>query len=126
MRRWGVALLCLSLCACTIGRDYIGNELRAVPGEVLKPGATTLGEVLQTFGAPDRIQRRRNGEILTYRFVRGNESTLTLEEPVITGVTFFIYTKKQVKANRLTLFFDDAGVLETFGYTTGTEELEAL
>lgn len=119
-------LLALALGGCTIGRDYVGNELRAVPEQVLRPGETTLAEVLTIFGAPDRIQRRRNGEVFTYRFVRANLSTLELQEPVVTGITFFIYTKRQQKANRLTLFFDDAGVLSTYGYSQGTSELRTF
>jgi hypothetical protein len=121
-----VALLALTLGACTIGRDYVGNSLRADPHTVLVPGRTHLSEVLAIFGAPDKIQRRKDGEILTYRFVRGNESVLELQEPVITGLSIFTYTKRQLKANRLTLFFGDDGVLSTFGYTSGVVELDRL
>ena len=124
--RLAIALLALALGACSIGRDYIGSSLRANPHTVLQPGTTTLAQVMEMFGAPDRIQRRRGGEILIYRFVRGNTSTLELEEPVITGITFFTYTKRQLKANRLTLFFDDAGTLVTYGYTGGVDELDLL
>jgi hypothetical protein len=120
-----LALLCLGLGACSIGRDYVGNSLRADP-KVLQPGKTTLAEVLELFGAPDRIQRRHDGDVLTYRFVRGNTSELELEEPVVTGITFFVYTKRQLKANQLTLFFDDADTLVTFGYTGGVDELDPL
>jgi hypothetical protein len=118
--------LALGLGACTIGRDYVGSELRANPSEVLVPGETSLADVLGIFGSPDKIQRRKDGEILIYRFVRGNESVFELQEPVITGLSVFTYTKRQYKANRLTLFFDDAGVLSSFGYTGGLSELEAL
>jgi hypothetical protein len=122
-----LALIAAFACgACTIGRDYIGNELRANPKDVLRPGATTLAQVMEMFGAPDKIQRRHNGDVLIYRFVRGNRTELELEEPVITGITFFTYTKKQLKANRLTLFFDDSGTLTAFGYTGGLEELDLL
>jgi len=130
VRRAGpVALLALAplvLGACTIGRDYVGNVLRADPQVVLMPGKTTIAETLEIFGAPDKIQRCHHGDILVYRFVRGNESTLKLEEPVVTGITFFVYTKRQFKANRLTLFFDDDGVLTSYGYTGGVDELDLL
>ncbi len=121
-----VLSLSLSLGACTIGRDYVGNELRANPYEVLVPGKTHLADVLETFGAPDKIQRRKDGDVLVYRFVRGNESVLEIQEPVITGLSVFTYTKRQFKSNRLTLFFDGAGLLSSFGYTGGLAELEAL
>jgi hypothetical protein len=127
-RARAAALLALvfALGACTIGRDFVGNTLRADPRKVLVPGRTTIAETMEIFGAPDRIQRRYNGEIFVYRFVRGNQSMLKLEEPVITGITFFTYSKRQLKSNQLTLFFDDEGVLTSFGYTEGLEELDFL
>jgi hypothetical protein len=118
-----IALLC---GACTIGRDYVGNTFRSDPRVVLKPGVTTLAEALELFGAPEKIQRRRNGDILIYRFVRENTSELELEEPIVTGITFFVYQKHQLKANRLTLFFDDTGILTAYGHTDGVNELDPL
>jgi hypothetical protein len=118
-----LALLC---SACTIGRDYVGNTVRSDPRGVLEPGVTTLAEALELFGAPEKIQRRRNGDVLIYRFVRENTSELELEEPVVTGITFFVYQKHQLKANRLTLFFDDAGILTAYGHTDGVNELDPL
>jgi hypothetical protein len=126
MRRALVVALSLACGACIIGRDYVGNELHADPATMLHPGATTLAEVLQTFGAPDKIQRRHNGDILTYRYVRQNSAELRLQDPVVTGVTFFVYSKEQQKANRLTLFFDDKGVLSAYGFTGGVTELDPL
>jgi hypothetical protein len=121
-----VALLC---SACTIGRDYIGNVLRSDPEVVLRPGVTTIAQALDLFGAPEKIQRRHNGDVLIYRFVRQNQSELVVRTPgigVVPSYTFFTYTKHQLKADRLTLFFDDDGTLSAFGYTNGTNELETL
>jgi hypothetical protein len=118
--------LALACGACTIGRDYVGSTLRTDPHEVLRPGVTTLAQALEMFGAPDKIQRRHNGDVLVYRYVRENKSELHLQDPVVTGFTFFIYTKHQLKANRLTLFFDDQGKLTAFGYTGGLNELDLL
>jgi len=126
MRRALAVLLSLACGACTIGRDYVGNELRAKPDETLHIGVTTLAEALETFGAPDQIQRRHDGEVLIYHYTRQNSSELRLQDPVVTGVTFFVYTKEQQKENRLTLFFDDAGKLTAFGYSGGLDELDLL
>ena len=112
--------------SCTIGRDYVGKELTADPAEALRPGQTSVADVLELFGAPNRIQRRHDGEVLVYRYVRNNSSQLQIEEPVITGISIFTYTKRQHKANRLTLFFDREGVLRHYGYTRAIEELDAL
>ena len=129
MMRALVVALALSCGACTIGRDYIGNTLRSDPRAVLKPGVTTIAQALDLFGAPDKIQRRHDGDALIYRFVRQNESQLVIRTPgigVVPSYTFFPYTKRQLKAGRLTLFFDDAGTLTAFGYSPGVTELEIL
>ena len=126
MRLALVVALALACGACTIGRDYVGNTFRSDPNAVLHPGTTTIAQALELFGAPEKIQRRKNGDILIYRFVRENTSELEIEDPIVTGITVFVYTKHQLKANRLTMFFDDQGVLTTYGYTTGLNELEPL
>ncbi len=126
MTRALVVALALLCGACTIGRDYVGNTFRSDPRVVLHPGVTTMREALELFGAPEKIQRRHNGEVLIYRYVRENTSELELEEPIVTGITLFIYEKHQLKANRLTMFFNDEGILTAFGYTDGVNELEPL
>jgi hypothetical protein len=122
--------LALACGACTIGRHYVGNSLRSDPHVVLTPGQTTLPQVLEMFGAPERLQRRRSGDILIYRFVRLNNTELEIETPSfipgVPSITLFIYQKRQLKADRLTLFFDDEGTLTTFGYSGGVNELETL
>lgn len=130
-RRLGLLLAVIALAcgACTIGRDYVGNALRSDPHLVLKPGHTTIAQALELFGAPERIQRRRKGDILIYRFVRQNTSELEIRTPsigVVPSYRFFTYTKRQLKADRLALFFDDAGMLIGFGFTGGVGELETL
>jgi hypothetical protein len=126
MTRALMLALVLACGACTIGRDYVGNKFRSDPRAVLKPGVTTLAQALELFGAPEKIQRRRNGDVLIYRYVRENTSELELEDPVVTGITVFVYEKHQLKANRLTMFFDDDGVLTAYGYTDGVNELDPL
>ena len=111
---------------CSIGRGYVGKELQADPNTVLHPGKTHIAEVLEIFGAPDRMQRRKDGEVLTYHYTRNNSSQLELQEPVITRITFFTYTKRQQKADRLTLFFDAEGLLSHFGFTQAINDLDAL
>jgi hypothetical protein len=129
MKRALAVALALACAGCTIGRDYVGNTFRADPEVVLTPGRTTIAQALEMFGAPERIQRRRTGDILIYRFVRQNTSELEIRTPsigVVPSYRFFTYTKRQLKADRLALFFDDAGTLTSFGFTGGVDELETL
>jgi hypothetical protein len=129
MRRLLAVALALACGACTIGRDFVGNSLRSDPRHTLRPGVTTVAQALEMFGAPERIQRRRGGDILIYRYVRQNTSELEIRTPsigVVPSYRFFTYTKRQLKLNKLTLFFDQAGRLEAYGYTGGVNELDVL
>ena len=124
MMRALAVTLALACGACTIGRDYVGNALRSDPDSVLQLGQTTIAQALEMFGAPERIQRRRHGDILIYRFVRQNTSELEIRTPsigVVPSYRFFTYTKRQLKADRLALFFDENDVVLYFGITRQRE-----
>jgi hypothetical protein len=118
------ALLPLLAPACTIGRTYVGTEIREEPTLRIQAGRTSRAEVLQVFGPPDRILRRADGDVFVYLFERTNETAFTLEEPVITNFTLFSWSKVQRKSDRLTIFFDGGGTVTAFGHRRGTRELE--
>jgi hypothetical protein len=128
--RWSsrVALtLLLSLaCGCTIGRWYVGSPLRADPRELLHVGRTVKAEVLAQLGPPDRILRYQSGDVFVYRHDQRNSSEFEISEPVFTGLTLFQWEKVQDKSDRLMVFFDTAGVVSSFGYRQGRDELEPL
>lgn len=123
--RVGVLLLLLA-SACTIGRTYVGSEIREEPAERIHVGRTTRADVLQIFGPPDRILRQASGDVFVYRFDQTNKSTFTIEEPLLTDLLIFSWTKVQKKSDRLTVFFDREGVVTAFGHRRGTQELEPL
>jgi hypothetical protein len=122
----GLALVLLLGSACTIGRTYLGAEIREEPAERIQVGRTSRAEVLQIFGPPDRILRRVNGDVFVYLFERTNESSFTIEEPVFTNLLLFSWSKVQRKSDRLTIFFDGDGTVTDFGHRRGTLELERL
>jgi outer membrane protein assembly factor BamE (lipoprotein component of BamABCDE complex) len=125
--RLGLLLLLLGcLCGCTIGRRYTGAEIREDPAAHIRIGSTTRAEVLAIFGPPDRILRQTSGDVFVYRFERRNSTSFTLEEPVITNLQIFSWSKVQEKSDLLTVFFDREGRVTGFGHRRGTEELEAL
>ena len=76
-----ITLLMVLTCSCSIGRVYMGSEIRYDPNEKIKIGSTTKGEILEIFGPPDRIQKQYDGDIFVYAYLRKNSSTFTLEEP---------------------------------------------
>ena len=122
----GLALTLLLGSACTIGRTYVGAEIREEPAARIQAGRTSRAEVLQVFGPPDRILRRANGDVFVYLFERTNETTFTIEEPVFTNFQLFSWSKVQRKSDRLTIFFDGEGTVTSFGHRRGTQELEPL
>jgi hypothetical protein len=119
-----VALAALLLGACTITREYIGTPLRANPAQEISPGVTDMAQVLQTFGPPERILRHATGDVFVYRFRRRNSETLVIEEPVITNMEIFSYSRLRDKEDRLVVMFEHDGRVRSFGYLRGTSELD--
>jgi outer membrane protein assembly factor BamE (lipoprotein component of BamABCDE complex) len=118
------AVLALLVCAgCTVVRVTVGSPLRDDAAQRLVANETTKAQVLASFGPPDVIVRQLDGDVFIYRYVRRNTSTFTLEEPVITNFTFFTYTRSNERDDRLSILFDERGVVRSFGLRRGTEEL---
>jgi hypothetical protein len=119
----------LLLSGCTIGRWYVGSPLRAHPDEGIVAGTTRKGEVLAKFGPPDRILRMRSGDVFVYRYDQRNSSELSIGTPPFIGIgsyEIFRWTRVQDKSDHLMVFFDPTGVVSSFGYRSGREELEPL
>jgi outer membrane protein assembly factor BamE (lipoprotein component of BamABCDE complex) len=119
-------LLIITVCGCTIGRVYRGSELRADPRQRIVIGTTTKAEILRIFGPPDWIQKQFDGDIFVYTYLRKNSSALTLEEPVFTNITFFVYRRIQEKRDSLVILFGKNGVVKDYGHYEGTGELKPL
>ncbi|MDI6763485.1 MAG: hypothetical protein QME83_10705 [Thermodesulfobacteriota bacterium] len=115
--------LLLWIWGCSIGRIYVGSELKNDPKEKIKTGSTTKSEILETFGPPDRIQKQYDGDIFVYAYLRKNSSKFTIEEPYITNLTLFQYSRIQQKKDALVILFDKEGVVKNYGYQKGTPEL---
>jgi hypothetical protein len=118
-----VAALLLS-AACTIQRDYVGNEFKDLPEGSVVVGQTTKREILEQMGPPDRILRQYDGDVFVYAYIRRNATIINIEEPVITNLLLFSYQKTQEKSDRLVVFFDRQGFLSGLGYRRGTLQLE--
>ena len=118
-----VALLMNLVCGCTIGRIYMGSEIRNDPKEKIEIGSTTKADILETFGPPERIQMQYDGDIFVYAYLRKNSSKLTLTEPYFTKLTIFQYSRIQQKNDSLVILFDKDGVVKNYGFNRGTPEL---
>jgi outer membrane protein assembly factor BamE (lipoprotein component of BamABCDE complex) len=118
-----MAFLTILICRCSIGRVYMGSEIKYDPKEKIKIGSTTKGEILETFGPPDRIQKQYDGDIFVYVYLRKNSSKFTIEEPYFTNFVIFQYTRIQQKKDGLVILFDKDGVVKNYGYQRDTQEL---
>jgi len=127
-RTSAVALVaCLWMSSgCVLYRSYIGNELPPAADGGIVLGKTTKAEVLRDLGPPDRLVRQYDGEVFVYEYIRRNESTLQLEEPVFTHYTVFEYTRVTEKNDRMVVFFDRSGIVAGVGFRRGTEQLGPL
>ena len=121
-----IAVFVILAWGCTIGRVYIGSELRSDPAEKIQPGLTSKSDILSIFGPPDRIAHQYDGDIFVYAYLRKNSTKFVLEEPYITNTTFFTYTRIQEKKDHLVILFDKSGVVKHYGYQRGTPELTAF
>ena len=106
-----VAFLCasLGLGGCQITKLSVGSALRADPASI-KVGESTMAEILASFGAPERIQRQSRGDVFIYRYMKRDSRTLTLEEPVVTNLELYTYTRIREDSDRLVVLFDHGAV----------------
>jgi len=114
----------LGLTACEVVKMQVGSELRADPATI-KIGQTTMPEVLELFGAPEKVQRRSRGDVFVYSYWRRDSRKLTLEEPVVTNTELYTYKVIREDSNRLVVIFDEEGVVTGYGHRTGDAERPA-
>jgi hypothetical protein len=123
--RAALALAVLVLASgCILVRTYSGNVLPPGIETKLETGRSTKAEVLRDLGPPDRLVRQYDGDVFVYAYVRRNENSIELSEPVFTQALLFSYTKTQEKSDRLVVMFDRNGIVTGVGFRRGTEQLE--
>jgi outer membrane protein assembly factor BamE (lipoprotein component of BamABCDE complex) len=108
---------------CSIGRVYVGSEIKYDPKEKIQNGVTNKTEILEIFGPPDLVQRQFDGDVFIYAYLRKNSAKFVLEEPYLTKFKLFSYTRVQQKKDALVILFDKDGVVKNYGYQIGTSEL---
>lgn len=122
----GLALVASLASGCTLTRVYVGTPVRFELAEALRPGESGKGEVLRRLGAPDGIVRQFDGDIFVYRYERRNRATFRIQEPVITNLELFSYSRSEQKHDSIVVLFDEEGVVREVGTAAGTDELGAF
>jgi outer membrane protein assembly factor BamE (lipoprotein component of BamABCDE complex) len=117
-------ILLVSLtCSCSIGRVYIGSEIKYDPRDKIHIGTTTKSDILGIYGPPSRIQRQYDGDIFVYLYLRKNSSQFFIAVPYPIRLSLFRYAKTQQKNDSLAILFDKDGVVKNYGFQRGTSEL---
>ena len=65
-------------------------------------------------------------DAFVYRFMRRNVDALELEEPVITNLTLFSFTRSEQRDDTLVVLFDERGVVRSWGQRLGTRDIGTL
>ncbi|MBW1691077.1 MAG: hypothetical protein DRG87_05605 [Deltaproteobacteria bacterium] len=103
------------------------RQLRGVeimpPDNRLKPGRTTLGEVLSIYGAPDNLEEFGGEDLLLYERILYGNSGLSLGIP-FSDFTFFnpeLSARGRLgRYDTLAVFFSSDGILREMVYTKGS------
>lgn len=126
-RAWlALAVAAALSSACTIVRVYSGNELPPGYDARIEAGKSSKADVLRELGPPDRLVRQYEGDVFVYAYIRRNENSFELSEPVFTRLLIFSYTKTQEKSDRMVVLFDRNGIVTGVGFRRGTEQLETF
>jgi hypothetical protein len=76
-------------------------------------------------GCPEIYHPHLKRVLITKRdaYLRKNSSKFAIEEPYITNMTFFTYTRIQEKKDSLVILFGKDGVVKNYGSQGGISEL---
>ena len=118
-------LLATMAAGCTIGRSYQGVPLVADPSLIVA-GESTKSDVLRVFGPPEQIAHQTDGDAFIYRYSQQNFSSITIEEPVFTGMMLFSYRRQFDAGDRMVVLFDFDGVVRAVAMENQTEDLPLL
>jgi len=88
-------------------RRLVGSPIVKQNLPKLQVGKTTRGEIFALFGAPFRVERQGDREVLTYLY--GQESTWTIG----------FYTERTEQADLLTIYIEKNNIVSDFAYSEG-------
>jgi hypothetical protein len=119
--RVGALPLCgVLLWGCAIVHTEVGTAVPPIDG--LEVGVTTREQALDRLGPPRLVRAQLDGELYTWRTLRGRRRSLTVL-PVF--VRLFYWESSRLLRDDVTLLFDDQGVLAAIGRRLETAEAES-
>jgi hypothetical protein len=119
VRLAALALALVLLPGCAIVRTEIGAPVPDIYG--LEVGVTTREQALARLGPPRLVRRQFDGELYTWRALRGHLRSVTIL-PIL--VRLFYWEDSSLLRDDVTLLFDERGVLRAVGRRLETAEKE--
>ena len=104
---WLTILLLIGLFMVGCGRRLVGQPINEDNIPKIAVGKTTREEILKLFGTPYQIEARGDQQVLTYLY--GTTSSWTV----------IVYTETQDKADILTIFIDQKGIVSNYVFSKG-------
>jgi outer membrane protein assembly factor BamE (lipoprotein component of BamABCDE complex) len=103
----GVAMLLIGLLMVGCGRRLVGQPINEENVPKIAVGKTTREEILKLFGTPYQIEVIEDQKVMTYLY--GTTFTWTV----------VLYTETEDKADILTIFIDQKGIVSDYVFSKG-------
>lgn len=118
---WGArctmaALLLATLCGCAFTRGNVGEPLKPEAVSAIKKGSSTQSEVLESFGAPDRVLQVNGRQVLQYYHYDAKSSSLVL--------ILLNMSRLNIKSDDLFVFLRPDGIVDDVIFGRRTDRLK--
>jgi len=108
-----IALLCCASLGCVLSQSTEGTGINDDQVGAIVPGSSTRADVVRVLGAPDKIiYSNREHDALVERAFEYDRSR---RKTTYFTVILFSAARSDTNADRVVVFFDDAGVVEDIG-----------
>ncbi len=115
--RWTmVALLLTGLSGCAFTRGNVGEPLKPEAVSAIKKGSSTQAEVLDSFGAPDRVLQVNGRQVLQYYHYDAKSSSLVL--------ILLNMSRLNIKSDDLFVFLRPDGIVDDVIFGRRTDRLK--
>lgn len=109
-------VLCLVVSGCVVSRGRVGNPIDEQHIQTIQKGVTQRTQIIELFGAPDRIIQGNETDIYHYYYYDAKSPGLIL-------LAFNIFSLN-IKSDNLYVFVDKQGVTQDIIYGKRTNEVD--
>jgi hypothetical protein len=102
----------IGLAGCAVTRGDLGDKLSQPALAEIKPGQTTMGQVIALLGAPDNIQQIGDGTVFHYYHY------------ALKHATFLVFSRVNIASDDAYVFFAHDGVVSQVFTGNRTSQLK--